>query len=115
VVPYLTLDAFRSTVKTIAQLPMGSAVCFDYALAPHLLDLRRRIAFEALAARVAAAGEPFKLLFEPEKLEGELRGAGFARVEQTDSQALNRLYFDQRRDGLKLPSAGLGQMVTAWV
>lgn len=33
VAPYLTLDAFRATLETIARMPAGSGVCFDFALA----------------------------------------------------------------------------------
>lgn len=115
VVPYLTLDAFRSTLQTIARLPAGTSVCFDYALSPKSLSPLRRLAFEALAARVAGAGEPFRLFFTPQELESELRGAGFCRVEQHDSDQLNDIYFRDRTDGLKLPSEGLGMMATASV
>src|ERR1017187_3525578 len=38
VVPYLTLTAFRATLGAIAQLPAGTAVSFDYALAPETLS-----------------------------------------------------------------------------
>ena len=74
-----------------------------------------RLAFHALSRRVAAAGEPFRLLFTPEELDAELARAGFRRYEQLDSAALNELYFSGRSDGLKLPSPGLGRLATAWV
>jgi methyltransferase (TIGR00027 family) len=115
VVPYLTLDAFRSTLAAIAALPAGSAVAFDFALSPEALSPIRRTFFDALAARVAAAGEPFRLFFTPEQLAGELRNAGFSRVEEIDSEKLNELYFRGRSDGLELPSPGLGMMAVAWV
>ncbi len=114
VVPYLTLAAFRSTLETIAHLPAGSAVSFDYALSPHSLSFVRRLAFNALANRVAKAGEPFKLFFTPEELDSEFARAGFGRTEQLDSDQLNALYFASRSDGLKLPSPGLGKLATAW-
>ena len=101
VVPYLTLAAFRATLETIAQLPAGSAVSFDYALAPETLSAVGRTAFDALAGRVAAAGEPFQLFFTPEEMEAELRRAGFQRIEQLDSEQLNELYFKDRADGLE--------------
>jgi methyltransferase (TIGR00027 family) len=63
VVPYLTLDAFRATLRTVAALPAGSAVSLDYARAPETLSPPGRKAFDALAGRVAAAGEPFQLFF----------------------------------------------------
>jgi methyltransferase (TIGR00027 family) len=115
VVPYLTLEAFRSTLETIASLPAGSGVNFDYAVARSHLSLLRRIALDRLAARVAAAGEPFRLFFTPDELDAEFRRAGFKRFEQRDSAQLNQLYFTGRADGLKLPSPGLGILATAWV
>jgi methyltransferase (TIGR00027 family) len=115
VVPYLTLAAFRATLGVIAQLPAGSGVSFDYAVAPESLSAVGRKAFDALAERVAAAGEPFQLFFTPEEIEGELRGAGFRRFEQLDSDHLNEMYFKDRADGLKLSAVKLGMLVTAWV
>jgi methyltransferase (TIGR00027 family) len=115
VVPYLTLAAFRATLATIAQLPAGSAVSFDYAVAPETLSTVGRTAFDALAGRVAKAGEPFQLFFTPETLGAELRRAGFRRFEQRDSDQLNEIYFRNRADGLKLSPVKLGVLVTAWV
>jgi methyltransferase (TIGR00027 family) len=115
VVPYLTLGAFRATLDTLAKMPPGTAACFDYALSPETLSEARRAVFNTLAERVAAAGEPFQLFFEPEQLNGELHRAGFHRIEQVDSDHLNELYFVDRKDGLRLSSAKLGMIVTAWV
>ena len=115
VVPYLTLAAFRATLGVIAQLPDGSGVNFDYAVSPERLNAVGRKAFDALAGRVAAAGEPFQLFFTPEEMEAELRGAGFRRMEQVDSDHLNELYFKDRADGLKLSAVKLGMLATAWV
>jgi methyltransferase (TIGR00027 family) len=115
VVPYLTLNAFRSTLGAIASLPEGTEVAFDYAISPAALSPMRRKFFDALAARVAKAGEPFKLFFTPEELDAELCGAGFRYVEQVDSDGLNGLYFRGREDGLELPSPGLGMMAAARV
>jgi methyltransferase (TIGR00027 family) len=114
VVPYLTLEAFRATLGTIAQLPTGSAVSFDYTLEPETLSNVGRTAFAALTKRVAAAGEPFQLFFTPQMMEAELRQAGFKRIEQLDYDQLNHLYFHQRADGLKLSAVGLGMLATAW-
>ncbi len=115
VVPYLTLEAFRATLSVVARMPAGSAISFDYAVAPETLSLIGRIAFDRLSERVAAAGEPFRLFFTPEDLEAEIRVAGFKRIEQVDSAQLNDLYFNNRADGLKLSPLGLGMLVTAWV
>jgi methyltransferase (TIGR00027 family) len=115
VVPYLTLDAFRSTLATIGQLPAGTAVTFDYVFAPDTLSPKRRQVFNTLSERVAAAGEPFRLFFAADELESELRRAGFHRFEQVDSDRLNDLYFKDRADGLKLSPVRIGMLATAWI
>ena len=89
VVPYLTPEAFRATLAAIGQLPAGTAVSFDYAISPETLGPLGRVAFDRLAERVAAAGEPFQLFFTPETMELELRRAGFQRIEQLDYERLN--------------------------
>jgi methyltransferase (TIGR00027 family) len=114
VTPYLTLEAFRAALTAIARLAEGSGVVFDFALSPDTLRLRQRLAFHWLAARVARAGEPFRLFFTPETLELELRRAGFRGIELRSSEQLNALYFANRPDGLKLATPGLGMMATAW-
>jgi methyltransferase (TIGR00027 family) len=115
VVPYLTLDAFRATLSDVARLPAGTAIGFDYAFPPETLTPRRRLIFDGLSQRVAAAGEPFRLFFTPAELEAELSAAGFQRTEQVDFEKLNELYFQNRADGLKLSPVGLGMLATAWV
>jgi methyltransferase (TIGR00027 family) len=115
VVPYLTFEAFRATLSVVAQMPAGSAVTFDYAVDRDTLSPIGRVAFDRLAERVAAAGEPFRLFFTPETLDAELRRAGFGRIEQVGSAELNDLYFNNRADGLQLSPLGLGMLATAWV
>jgi len=114
VAPYLTLEAFRATVATVAHLPAGSGLTFDYAFPPETLGAKRREIFDRLAGRVAAAGEPFQLFFTPQEAEAELRRAGFHRIEQADHDKLNALYFHNRADGLKLSPVGIGMLATAW-
>ena len=115
VVPYLTLPAFRSTLATVGGFPAGSAVSFDYAFPPETLDPMRRHIYDRLAARVAAAGEPFQLFFTADQMAEEFRVAGFHRAEQVDTDELNRRYFADRADGLKLSDARFGMWATAWV
>lgn len=115
VIPYLSLNAFRATLRTIGQMPAGSGVGFDYALPPETLGPEGRAAFQRLAERVAAAGEPFQLFLTPQEMEAELRAAGFNRVEQLDYEAINERYFKDRADGLKLSPVRLAMLTTAWV
>jgi len=115
VVPYLTVPAFRATLDLVANMPAGSGLTFDYALSDEELSPARQRARKALASRVAAAGEPFRLFFRSEQLENELKSAGFQRIEQLDSIELNQRYFANRDDGLALPAEGLGKLATGWV
>jgi O-methyltransferase involved in polyketide biosynthesis len=61
-----------------------------------------------LAARVAAAGEPWRTFFDPADLEARLRGIGFSDVQDVDGESLNARYFSSRADGLRIE--GLGRM-----
>ena len=115
VVPYLTMEAFITTLGDIVRLPDGTAVTFDYVFPPETLSPKRRAIFDRLAQRVSAAGEPFRLFFTPVQLERELHALGFRRIEQTDTDKLNELYFQNRADGLKLSPVGVGMLATAWV
>lgn len=115
VVPYLTLDAFRKTLKTIAELPAGSGVSFDYVFAPETLSPARQEIFARLENRLVDAGEPMKLFFDPGRLADELRRAGFVCYDQADSERLNDLYFRDREDGLRLSPVRIGMLVSAWV
>lgn len=85
VVPYLTREAAMTTLRFIAGLKGGSGVVFDYAIPPESMGLTERVAFEFLAERVARAGEPFRLFFDPEPLHAELRALGFSEIEDMDS------------------------------
>ena len=115
VVPYLTIDGFRATLKDVAGLPAGTGISFDFAFPPQTLSPSRRKVFDTLAQRVAAAGEPFQLFFTSEELESELHAIGFSRIEQVDSERLNELYFRNRADGLRISPVGIGMLATAWV
>ncbi len=85
VVPYLTRDAAFSTLEFVASLPRGGGVVFDYAIPREMMTETERIAFEALAERVAHVGEPFRLFFRPDELEAELRALGFREIEDVSA------------------------------
>ena len=57
-----------------------------------------------LAARAAAAGEPWLSFFEPEELEAHLRQMGFAEVVHFGPQQAYERYLLGRSDGLGVPS-----------
>jgi O-methyltransferase involved in polyketide biosynthesis len=103
-----------STLSFIASQPAGTGVVFDFAVDRKLLNIGQRIALDVLARRVAAAGEPFQLFFDPATLQEELRGLGFQRTEFLQGPQLNERYFKDRTDELKV-RGGLGHLMAAWV
>ncbi len=103
VVPYLTLDAIDATLRFIAGRAPGTGVIFDYGESPETLHPAWRGAYEAAAARVASAGEPWITFFDPADLARRLHALGFAETRDLDADAINRRYFEGRGDGLRLP------------
>jgi methyltransferase (TIGR00027 family) len=82
VVPYLTEEAIFATLGFIAGLPGGAHVVFDYVNpSSSIAEPDRRAAHEALAARVAAAGESIRTHFDSDALHVRLKALGFREVE----------------------------------
>ena len=114
VTPYLTREACMTTLRSIAKLPTGSGVIFDFAVDPALLNAGQRMALDALSKRVARYGEPLQLFFDPGKLQDELKAMGFHRTEFLQGKELNARYFHNRKDGL-LVRGSIGHLMGAWV
>jgi methyltransferase (TIGR00027 family) len=114
VTPYLTRAAMDGTLAFIAAMPAGSGMVFDYALPRASLNWFGRLAFDAMARRVAKAGEPFQLFFEPTELTNELRRLGFNKIEDWDKDKLNERYFKNRADKLRV-GGRLGRMMSAGI
>lgn len=114
VVPYLTRDAAFGTLRWIASLPAGSGVAFDYSVARSQLGFLERTVLDALSRRVARAGEPFHLFFEPAELAAALKEMGFHRLEDLGAAEINARYFANRKDRLKV-RGNLGRLMSARV
>ncbi|HEX4310152.1 MAG TPA: class I SAM-dependent methyltransferase [Acidobacteriaceae bacterium] len=95
VVPYLTRVAAFATLTFIASLPPHSGVVFDYAIPRELMGETERRAFDYLAERVARAGEPFRLFFDPPQLAADLRALGFTAIEDLDGAAIRVRWFGE--------------------
>jgi methyltransferase (TIGR00027 family) len=104
VTEYLTPNAVVATLRFIASAPAGSGVVFDYMISPSLLTPAQRSRFDALARRVASAGEPWKTFFDPEVLARDLRAMGFGYIEDKGPKEINARYFKKRKDGLRVGS-----------
>jgi methyltransferase (TIGR00027 family) len=112
VVPYLTLEAFRSTMRFIAAQPHGSGLVFDYAQPRSVLAPNEQLAHDSLASRVQLAGEAFQLFFTPAEVAAEL--AVFATREDLGSKEINARYFANRTDNLKVLGSA-PRLVSAWL
>jgi methyltransferase (TIGR00027 family) len=112
VTPYLEPANVLATLAAIALFAAnGGGVVFDYNVPTASLAPLPRAAFEALAARVAAAGEPFRGYFEPQALVAAMHAMGFHGVRDLGPDELNATFFSNRADGLRVGSAG--HIVTA--
>jgi methyltransferase (TIGR00027 family) len=95
VVPYLTRVAAFATLTFIANLPQGSGVVFDYSIPRELMNENERRAFDALAERVARAGEPFRLFFDPDQLTADVQALGFTKVQDHSTMAIRARWLGQ--------------------
>ena len=111
---YLTEDAVMATFGFIASIPPGGGVAFDYAVPRSSLNWVGRLALDALAFRVAAAGEPFHTFFDPRELAERLQRIGFRDVEDLAAGEINARYFKDRGDQLRVTSS-LGHLMNAGV
>lgn len=107
VTPYLEPANVLATLAALVPFTMNyGGVVFDYNVPPASLAPPRRAAFEALATRVAAAGEPFRSFFEPNALMAAMRALGFHEIRDQGPDELNARFLANRADGLRVGSAG---------
>jgi O-methyltransferase involved in polyketide biosynthesis len=84
------------TLGFIAGLRGGAQVIFDYANPRLEADGSRAAGHEALAARVAAIGEPFASFFETDVLCTRLRTLGFTEIEDIGPAQIAERFFPGR-------------------
>jgi len=106
VVPYLTHESIFSTLRVIATFARGTIVIFDYGEPANMRSPRRWAAHAMLAARVAAAGEPFRSYFRPDEIVSEIRTLGYSRVDDFNAEALNVRYFAVPNEASRLLGGG---------
>jgi methyltransferase (TIGR00027 family) len=107
VTPYLSANAMMATLGFVAsRFRKGSEIVFDYAEPLDNPDPSLRARFDALSARVARAGEPFRNFFDPATLARDVKALGFSEMQDWDAPALNARYFAGRSDRLRLVGRG---------
>ena len=109
---YLTGEAVDATLRVVAQTPEGGGIVFDYGVSKSRLGWSGRFALGVLSRRVAAAGEPFQTLFDPDDLARRLDSLGFRSITDLGADELNSRYFSNRTDGLCV-SGDIGRLIAA--
>ncbi len=93
VTPYLTEEAVFATLGELARFSGGAEVAFDYANPSDAIEAPELRGFrDAMAARVAAIGEPFRCFLDTEALHERARSLGFVSIEDLDRAALVARY-----------------------
>jgi O-methyltransferase involved in polyketide biosynthesis len=102
VVPYLSTGTILATLRSIASLPAGTQIVFDYLVPDTSLDKESRRIHATFTDFAAASGEPLQSLFEPAALVNRLKEVGFSAVWDATPDQLNARYCPDRTDGLRL-------------
>jgi len=83
VTQYLSPNDVFATLRYVAGATAAAGgITFDYSIAPQLLDFTERWAYEALAARVSAVGEPWLSHFVPAELVTACAGASARGIQE---------------------------------
>ncbi len=106
VVPYLQRSALEATLQDLANCAAHSMLLMDYCLPRHALPPVEQLEFDSLAARVAAAGEPFQTWLEPQEARELLAQHGWRVRCDLGHNTLNERYFAGREDGLAVLRSG---------
>jgi methyltransferase (TIGR00027 family) len=100
VTAYLTLPAFRETLRSIRSIAApGSLLVFSYldGDAFRAAKVSRRV--REMIELTRSLGEPSFTGFDLPVLQAELRAAGFDLIENVDPEEQQRRYFSGRADG----------------
>ena len=112
VVPYLESNAVWATLRWAGGVTHDAGhIVFDYGAKAKWWRLDLRYAQRRLAERVARAGEPFRTMLSPDQLHERLTLLGFDSIADMDYRELNKRYFANRSDDLRV--AGGGHVVIA--
>lgn len=97
---YLTVDAIRMTLQTVASCASGSQVLVTYNQPFFALDDFSRGVTGTLAAAIGDAGEPFISFFTPDEAQALLGGEGFRDLQDYGPAEARRDYFQNRENVL---------------
>src|SRR5262249_28032600 len=95
---FLTLDAIRSTLSTIAECPRGTILVATYNLPRGALTGISLTMATATRAAVRELGEPMISLFTPAEIEQLLRELGYHEITHFGPEEAGNTYFADRQD-----------------
>ena len=113
VTPYLSPDAIKSTLATIAGSGPRSEVVFDYKSHDSVLDEIGALFIETFAEMAAASGEPLHQGWQRAEIEHLITSCGLSVLDHPTREDLIERYFADRSHGL-MPYTAQG-LVTASV
>jgi methyltransferase (TIGR00027 family) len=97
---YLPRESIVEMLQFMAGQGTPSQVVFDIALEESAVPADFLHLYRELRDNMARSAEPWRTWFTPEDILGTLRELGFADVTLLDSQALNALFIEGRKDDL---------------
>jgi methyltransferase (TIGR00027 family) len=103
---YLDAQVVAQTLASIATLPAGSSVVFDYLVPASELGAARRAILAVLSGLVALAGEPLRSHFTGAQMQALLRESGFGTIGDLGPDELNARFYAGRADGLRVGEMG---------
>jgi methyltransferase (TIGR00027 family) len=109
---YLTIDAIRSTLATIAACPTRTRLVLTYNLPRTALTGLGLSIDTTMRAIVSGLGEPMISLFTPDEIEELLRELGYNEVTHFGPDEAHSRYFAERDD---VQFAGAQRMIIATV
>ena len=102
---YLTHEAIKETLSSMARLSPGSLFVMTFMLPLDLVLPQDKFGYERSLKGAQASGTPFISFFTPEEMSKLAISCGFKKVECTSTLKLAPRYFANRTDGL-VPSSG---------
>jgi methyltransferase (TIGR00027 family) len=95
---YLTIEAIRATLATVATCPPGTRIVLTYNLPPSALQDSAQELDAAIRRFASESDEPFLSLFLPPEIEELLAEMGFGDIVHFGPEEAIRAYFLGRSD-----------------
>lgn len=102
---YLTLEANMATLKQVAALAPQSTLAMTFMLPARMLGEMEKQILEFTMKKAAESGTPFLSFFSPDEIVELAKRAGFKKQRAVGKDELHKLYFQNRSDSLRAPSA----------